>query len=162
MQELESLRDELSETTNLTEVQKAQQGKRESEFDALKKTLEEEMASHEVAMADIRHKHQHAVDELTDQLDSAKKSVDGLKRTKGKLESDKASLAQQLDHVGQSKADVDRRKKTLENQMQDVTGKLEGSERELVELRSANSKLKVRARDKGWEGRGDGSLSSVS
>ncbi|XP_062507434.1 myosin-11-like isoform X2 [Corticium candelabrum] len=141
-QELESLRDELSETTNLTEVQKAQQGKREAELDAVKKTLEEEMVSHEQAMADIRHKHQQAVDELTEQLDSSKKSADAFKKAKSKLESDKASLVQQMDNISQSKAEADRRKKTLESQLQDLTTKWDGNERDLVELRSANNKLK--------------------
>ena len=128
----------------MTEVQKAQQGKREAELDAVKKTLEEEMVSHEQAMADIRHKHQQAVDELTEQLDSSKKSADAFKKAKSKLESDKASLVQQMDNISQSKAEADRRKKTLESQLQDLTTKWDGNERDLVELRSANNKLKVR------------------
>ena len=46
---------------------------RENELAALKKTLEDEMGAHEEAIAGMRSKHSKAVEELNDQLESAKK-----------------------------------------------------------------------------------------
>ena len=46
---------------------------RENELAALKKTLEDEVASHEEAIAAMRSKHSKAVEELNEQLESAKK-----------------------------------------------------------------------------------------
>lgn len=47
--------------------------KRESELVALKKSVEEETASHEAAMAQLRQKHTQLVEELNVQLETAKK-----------------------------------------------------------------------------------------
>ena len=46
---------------------------RENELAVLKKTLEDEMVAHEDAIAAMRSKHSKAVDELNEQLESAKK-----------------------------------------------------------------------------------------
>lgn len=47
--------------------------KRESEVTELKKTLEEEAKSHEQMLADLRHRHNQAFDELNEQLEQAKR-----------------------------------------------------------------------------------------
>lgn len=47
--------------------------KRESEVTELKKTLDEEAKSHEQMLADMRHKHNQAFDELNEQLEQAKR-----------------------------------------------------------------------------------------
>ena len=45
---------------------------RENELVAIKRTLEEEVAAHEEAIAAMRSKHSKAMEELNDQLESAK------------------------------------------------------------------------------------------
>lgn len=47
--------------------------KRESEVAQLKKTLEDEAQSHEQQLADMRHKHNQAFEELNEQLEQAKR-----------------------------------------------------------------------------------------
>lgn len=47
--------------------------KRETEVTQLKKTLEEEAKMHEQQMADMRHKHNQAFEELNEQLEQAKR-----------------------------------------------------------------------------------------
>ena len=46
---------------------------RENELAALKRTLEDEVASHEEAVASMRGKHSKAMEELNEQLEAAKK-----------------------------------------------------------------------------------------
>ncbi len=46
---------------------------RENELAALKKTLEDETSSHESAITSQRSKHSKAMEELSEQLDAAKK-----------------------------------------------------------------------------------------
>ena len=48
---------------------------RENELAALKKTLDAETAAHEEAIAVMRSKHSKAMEELNEQLESAKKVI---------------------------------------------------------------------------------------
>ena len=47
--------------------------KREQEVVMLKKTMEEEVRSHEAQVQDMRQKHTQAVEELSEQLEQAKR-----------------------------------------------------------------------------------------
>ena len=47
--------------------------KRETEVTQLKKVLEDEAKVHELQVADMRHKHNQAFDELNEQLEQAKR-----------------------------------------------------------------------------------------
>ena len=72
-QELERLRESLEEVESSTVAQQDIRTQRENELAALKKTLEDEVAAHEEAIAAMRSKHSKAVEELNEQLESAKK-----------------------------------------------------------------------------------------
>lgn len=73
LQELESLKSELEESIDTTAAATEMRTKRESELVTLKKSLEENEAAHEAAMAQFRQKSSQVVEELQEQLDSAKK-----------------------------------------------------------------------------------------
>ncbi len=53
---------------------------RETEVAQLKKTLEEETKVHEQQVADMRHKHNQAFEELNEQLDQAKRVMNEMVR----------------------------------------------------------------------------------
>lgn len=53
---------------------------RESEVAQLKKTLEDETKMHEQQVADMRHKHNQAFEELNEQLDQAKRVMNEVVR----------------------------------------------------------------------------------
>ena len=142
-QELEGLRDELSETTNLTEVQQAQQRKREVELDQLKKTLDQEVTSREVAIAEMKHQHQKALSDLSDQLDSTRRSLDNAKKLKGQSDEDKSQLSVDLEKERHRVTEMGRKQKTLEGQVHDLTAKCSTAERDLAELRASNEKVKM-------------------
>eukprot|EP00118_Oscarella_pearsei_P003363 m.14044 g.14044 ORF g.14044 m.14044 type:complete len:1988 (+) comp25432_c0_seq1:98-6061(+) len=142
-QELEGLRDELSETTNLTEVQRTHQQKREAELDNLKKTLDQEVTSHEVSVAELKHQHQRAMDDLSEQLDSTRRSLDNNKKLKGQLDQDKSQLVIDLENERHRVGELSRKQKGLEGQVHDLVSKCDGSERELSALKASNFKLKA-------------------
>lgn len=72
-QELEALKNELFYSAETTAAQQDLRTKREQELAMLKKTLEEETASHEGQIADLRQKHNNAIENLNEQLDVVKK-----------------------------------------------------------------------------------------
>ena len=71
--ELENLRDTLEESESSTAAQQEIRTKRENELAQLKKTLEDEASSHESAVGALRHKHNKAMDDLNEQMESLKK-----------------------------------------------------------------------------------------
>lgn len=71
--ELENLRDVVEETVTQTAAQKEIRSQRENELAQFKKTLDEETAGHEAAVASMRNKHTKAMDDLNDQLEAARK-----------------------------------------------------------------------------------------
>uniref|UniRef100_A0A4W5RDZ0 Myosin-9 n=1 Tax=Hucho hucho TaxID=62062 RepID=A0A4W5RDZ0_9TELE len=72
-EELEALKTELEDTLDSTATQQELRTKRETEVTQLKKVLEDEAKVHEQQVADMRHKHNQAFDELNEQLEQAKR-----------------------------------------------------------------------------------------
>ena len=72
-QELDRLRESLEEVESSTVAQQEIRTQRENELAVLKKTLEDEVAAHEDAVAGLRSKHSKAMEELNEQLEAAKK-----------------------------------------------------------------------------------------
>ena len=73
VKELESLKSELEESMDTTQAATAMRQSREQELMALKKSVEEESTAHEAAMSQLRHKHAQLVEDLNEQLETAKK-----------------------------------------------------------------------------------------
>ena len=73
LQELESLKSELEESIDTTVAAQDMRQKRESELMALKRGVEENTATHEAAMGQLRQKHASLVEELNVQLETTKK-----------------------------------------------------------------------------------------
>ena len=70
---MDRLRESLEEVESSTVAQQEIRTQRENELAVLKRTLEEEVAAHEEAVAGMRSKHSKAMEELNEQLESAKK-----------------------------------------------------------------------------------------
>ena len=73
LQELERLRESLEEVESSTVAQQEIRTQRENELAVLKRTLEEETAAHESAIASMRQKHSSGMEDLNNQLETAKK-----------------------------------------------------------------------------------------
>lgn len=75
--ELEQLRDSLEEAESSGTALQDIRTQRENEVALLKKTLDEEMSSHEAAISSMRIKHTKAIEDLNDQLEASKKVTVG-------------------------------------------------------------------------------------
>lgn len=138
----------------------------------LKKAMEDEGRSHEAQIQDLRQKHSQAVEELTEQLEQAKRvsshhqhktftfnpkkfyftrlapsdSIQvkaNLEKAKQALEKESADLSAELRSLASSKQDVEHKKKKVEAQLSDLNSRFNESERQRSELGERVSKLTV-------------------
>lgn len=72
-EELEALKNELLDSLDTTAAQQELRSKREQELASLKKSLEDDAASHENHLAEMRHKHGQELSAVIEQLDGVKK-----------------------------------------------------------------------------------------
>ena len=103
--ELEELGDRLDEAGGATQAQMELNKKREAELASLRRDLEDAAINSENAMAALRKKHNDAVAELSDQLDTVQKM-------RGKLEKEKSALQREVDELQQS-LDVDAKQRQV-------------------------------------------------
>uniref|UniRef100_A0A8D2ZN18 Myosin-9 n=1 Tax=Scophthalmus maximus TaxID=52904 RepID=A0A8D2ZN18_SCOMX len=142
-EELEALKTELEDTLDSTAAQQELRSKRETEVTHLKKTLDEEAKVHEQQLAEIRHKHGQAFDELNEQLEQAKRNKVSMEKAKQALESERNELAIEMQTLMQGKGDSEHRRKKAEVQVQELQLKHSESERQRLEQAEKLSKLQV-------------------
>ncbi|XP_008289813.1 myosin-9-like [Stegastes partitus] len=140
-EELEALKTELEDTLDSTAAQQELRSKRETEVTQLKKTLDEEAKLHEQQMADMRHKHNQAFDELNEQLEQAKRNKVSVEKAKQALESEWNELQIELKTLTQGKGDSEHRRKKAEAQVQELQVKFGESERQRQEFSDKITKM---------------------
>uniref|UniRef100_A0A3P8RRI8 Myosin-9 n=1 Tax=Amphiprion percula TaxID=161767 RepID=A0A3P8RRI8_AMPPE len=140
-EELEALKTELEDTLDSTAAQQELRTKRETEVTQLKKTLEEEAKLHEQQMADMRHKHNQAFDEINEQLEQAKRNKVSVEKSKQALESEWNELQIELKTLTQSKGDSEHRRKKAEAQVQELQVKFGESEQQRQEFADKITKM---------------------
>ncbi|KAM9770572.1 myosin-9-like isoform 1-T1 [Menidia menidia] len=140
-EELEALKTELEDTLDSTAAQQELRSKRETEVAQLKKTLDDEAKAHEDMMAEMRHKHNQAFDELNEQLEQAKRNKVSVEKGKQALESEWNELQIELKTLTQSKGDSEHRRKKAEAQVQELQVKYGESERQRQEVSDKLTKM---------------------
>uniref|UniRef100_A0A4W5RPU8 Myosin, heavy chain 9a, non-muscle n=1 Tax=Hucho hucho TaxID=62062 RepID=A0A4W5RPU8_9TELE len=140
-EELEALKTELEDTLDSTATQQELRTKRETEVTQLKKVLEDEAKVHEQQVADMRHKHNQAFDELNEQLEQAKRA--SVEKAKQAMESEHNDLAIELKTLTQGKSESEQRRKKAETQVQELQIKHTESERQRKELADKVAKMQV-------------------
>ena len=90
--ELEEISERLEEAGGATSAQIEMNKKRESEFQKLRRDLEESTLQHEATIATVRKKQADSVAELGEQIDN-------LQRVKQKLEKEKSELRLEVDDL---------------------------------------------------------------
>ncbi|XP_067128041.1 LOW QUALITY PROTEIN: myosin heavy chain, non-muscle-like [Centruroides vittatus] len=142
-EELEALKNELMDSLDITATLKEVRTKREQELALSKKTLEEEAAAHELQIADLRQKHNQAIECLNEHLDAAKKAKAALEKSKSNLEAENAELTNEIKGVSAARQESDRKRKQLETQVQELMVKLGESDRSKSEILERAQKLQV-------------------
>uniref|UniRef100_A0A4W5RH71 Myosin-9 n=1 Tax=Hucho hucho TaxID=62062 RepID=A0A4W5RH71_9TELE len=140
-EELEALKTELEDTLDSTATQQELRTKRETEVTQLKKVLEDEAKVHEQQVADMRHKHNQAFDELNEQLEQAKRNKASVEKAKQAMESEHNDLAIELKTLTQGKSESEQRRKKAETQVQELQIKHTESERQRKELADKVAKM---------------------
>ncbi|NXA53416.1 MYH10 protein, partial [Nothocercus julius] len=140
-EELEALKTELEDTLDTTAAQQELRTKREQEVAELKKAIEEETKNHESQIQEIRQRHATALEELSEQLEQAKRFKANLEKNKQGLESDNKELACEVKVLQQVKAESEHKRKKLDAQVQELTAKVAEGERLRVELAEKANKL---------------------
>ncbi|KAM3598487.1 uncharacterized protein V6R79_018664 [Siganus canaliculatus] len=142
-EELEALKTELEDTLDSTAAQQELRSKRETEVAALKKTLDEEARVHEQMMVDMRQKHGQVLDELSEQLEQAKRNKVSMEKAKQALESERNELTIELQTQMQGRGDSEQRRKKAEAQVQELQLKHSESERQRQELADKLGKIQA-------------------
>jgi len=140
-EELEGLKNELLDSLDSTAAQQELRTAREKELASLKKSLEEEVANHEGAIAEMRHKHSHEMQARNDELDQLRKLKAQLEKQKNQLEQENADMINELKSASGSKQENDRRRKQLETQCAELQMKLQESEKLYNETSDKLSRL---------------------
>lgn len=141
--ELEELGERLEEAGGATAAQIELNKKREAELSKLRRDVEEANIQHESSMANIRKKHNDAVAEMAEQIDT-------LNKLKAKAEKDRSSMASELndiraamDHLSNEKAGAEKMNKGFQQTLGDIQHKYEEATRTLSDLDNGKKKLEI-------------------
>jgi len=140
-EELEALKNELLDSLDVTAAQQELRTAREKELVNIKKSLEEEAASHEQGIAEMRHKHTHEVSQLNNQLDTIKKAKAAAEKSKSQLEAELADCSNELKAVSGNKQETERKRKQLESHCSELNAKLAESDQRASEASERLAKV---------------------
>ncbi|XP_074927362.1 myosin-14-like [Chelonoidis abingdonii] len=117
------------------------ESKREQEVAELKKGMEDEVKLHEAQVLELRQRHAHALEELSEQLEQSRRVKGTLEKAKQALEGEKAELVQEVKSLQATRLDSDQRRKKLEGQVQELQIRASEAERAKAELADRVGKL---------------------
>ncbi|KAK3877615.1 hypothetical protein Pcinc_017693 [Petrolisthes cinctipes] len=139
--ELGELSDRLEEAGGATAAQIELNKKRESELAKLRRDLEETNIQQEAALANLRKKHNDAINEMSDQIDHLNKMKARSENEKEamKREADDAKAA--MDGLSREKAAAEKMTKQLQHAMNEVHNKLDEATRTLNDFDASKKKL---------------------
>ncbi|XP_048764232.1 myosin heavy chain, non-muscle isoform X2 [Ostrea edulis] len=142
-EELEALKTELEENLDATAAVQDIRAKREDELRDLKQALQSSQKQHEASAHDLKHKYQHQIDQLNEDLDNVKKNKQTLEKAKQTLEAENQDLCNDLKSVQMAKTESERKRKQVEQQHQEAVIKLQETERSRGDSSDKASKLSV-------------------
>ncbi|KAG7266122.1 hypothetical protein CRUP_028124 [Coryphaenoides rupestris] len=168
-EELEALKTELEDTLDTTAAQQELrypgcsavqwEGKCPLSPGRLKKAIDEETKNHEAQIQDMRQRHGTALEELSEQLEQAKRvclrasSVNlgrlkaNLEKNKQGLETDNRELSSEVKGLQQARSDSEHKRKKLETQLQEFMTRATEGERAKGELAERSHKLQELLRE---------------
>ncbi|XP_025075689.1 myosin heavy chain, muscle isoform X24 [Pogonomyrmex barbatus] len=145
--ELEELGERLEEAGGATSAQIELNKKREAELSKLRRDLEEANIQHESSLASLRKKHNDAVAEMGEQIDTLNKLKARVEKEKVQYYSECNDLRTTCDHLSNEKAAQEKIIKQLQHQLNETQGKLEEVNRTLNDFDAAKKKLSIENSD---------------
>uniref|UniRef100_A0A8C7UYF5 Myosin, heavy chain 10, non-muscle n=1 Tax=Oncorhynchus mykiss TaxID=8022 RepID=A0A8C7UYF5_ONCMY len=144
-EELEALKTELEDTLDTTAAQQELRTKREQEVTELKKAIDEETKNHEAQIQEMRQRHSTALEEVSEQLEQAKR-VGGFTTTAWSClvrENLDEVLVSEVKGLQQAKTESEHKKKKLEAQLQEFMARVTEGEKGKGELADRSHKLQT-------------------
>ncbi|XP_053564634.1 myosin-3 [Bombina bombina] len=141
--ELEEISERLEEAGGATATQIEFNKKRETEFQKMRRDLEEISLQHEATVATLRKKHADSTAEFGEQIDN-------LQRVKQKLEKEKSEMRMEIDDINsnletltKSKANFEKICRTMEDHLSEFRSKTEENQRNISELTMHRARLQT-------------------
>ncbi|XP_076246109.1 myosin heavy chain isoform X12 [Calliopsis andreniformis] len=145
--ELEELGERLEEAGGATSAQIELNKKREAELSKLRRDLEEANIQHEATLASLRKKHNDAVAEMGEQIDTLNKLKARAEKGRHDIHSELNNSRAATDQVAREKAAQEKIVKQLQHQLNETQGKLEEVNRTLNDFDAAKKKLSIENSD---------------
>ncbi|XP_018395058.1 PREDICTED: myosin heavy chain, muscle isoform X14 [Cyphomyrmex costatus] len=145
--ELEELGERLEEAGGATSAQIELNKKREAELSKLRRDLEEANIQHESSLASLRKKHNDAVAEMGEQIDTLNKLKARAEKGRHDIHSELNGSRALTDQVSREKAAQEKIVKQLQHQLNETQGKLEEVNRTLNDFDAAKKKLSIENSD---------------
>ncbi|XP_044003233.1 myosin heavy chain, muscle isoform X1 [Aphidius gifuensis] len=145
--ELEELGERLEEAGGATSAQVELNKKREAELAKLRRDLEEANIQHETSLAILRKKHNDAVAEMGEQIDTLNKLKARTEKEKVQYFSELNDMRGSVDHLSNEKAAQEKIAKQLQHQLNEAQGKLEELNRTVNDFDAAKKKLSIENSD---------------
>ncbi|CAF3425009.1 unnamed protein product [Rotaria sp. Silwood1] len=139
--EIDEMGDRLEEAGGATSTQVEMNKKREGELAKLRRDLEEANLQHEATAAQLRKKHQDAVNEMGEQIDQLQKLKNKLEKEKQAFKSELDDVRAQVEHVQKGRIAAEKLSKQLEQQFSDVQIKIEDSHKQISEFTLIRTRL---------------------
>jgi myosin heavy chain 6/7 len=139
--ELESLGERLNEAGGATHAQVELNKKRDNEIGKLRKDLEEANIQHETTLIGLKKKHQDAVSEMSEQIDTLSKMKAKIEKDKGQLMHEIQDVRAATDEIIRSKASAEKSTKNLVGNLNEVNKKVEEANLTLGDMDAAKRKL---------------------
>ncbi|XP_016768917.1 myosin heavy chain, muscle isoform X26 [Apis mellifera] len=145
--ELEELGERLEEAGGATSAQIELNKKREAELSKLRRDLEEANIQHETTLANLRKKHNDAVAEMGEQIDTLNKLKARAEKGRHDIHAELNNSRAATDQVSREKAAQEKIVKQLQHQLNETQGKLEEVNRTLNDFDAAKKKLSIENSD---------------
>ncbi|KAL0119521.1 hypothetical protein PUN28_007766 [Cardiocondyla obscurior] len=145
--ELEELGERLEEAGGATSAQIELNKKREAELSKLRRDLEEANIQHESSLASLRKKHNDAVAEMGEQIDTLNKLKARAEKGRHDIHAELNNSRSLTDQVSREKAAQEKIVKQLQHQLNETQGKLEEVNRTLNDFDAAKKKLSIENSD---------------
>ncbi|XP_043589320.1 myosin heavy chain, muscle isoform X20 [Bombus pyrosoma] len=145
--ELEELGERLEEAGGATSAQIELNKKREAELSKLRRDLEEANIQHEATLASLRKKHNDAVAEMGEQIDTLNKLKARAEKGRHDIHAELNNSRAATDQVSREKAAQEKIVKQLQHQLNETQGKLEEVNRTLNDFDAAKKKLSIENSD---------------
>uniref|UniRef100_A0A8D0EC16 Myosin heavy chain 3 n=1 Tax=Salvator merianae TaxID=96440 RepID=A0A8D0EC16_SALMN len=143
--ELEEISERLEEAGGATSAQIEINKKRETEFQKMRRDLEEASLQHEATVAALRKKHADSTAELSEQIDNLQRVKQKLEKEKSECKMEIDDLASNLESVSKAKANLEKMCRTLEDQLSELKAKSEENQRSVTDLTTQKARLQAEA-----------------